>query len=83
MAATYVSMDRLDLQERIRIELRSTTYSAIKNVVLRAHLYVWYGPVEDVRMCWRTWQEPFEVVRTRLPTWHGPVEVVRTCLRMW
>lgn len=40
MAVTYVSMDLLGLQERIRIEHVSPTYSARKNVVFRTYVLV-------------------------------------------
>ena len=44
----------------------SSTHSTRKNLVLRTHLYVWYGPVE--------------VYMRVLSTWHGPVEEIRTCI---
>ena len=45
----------------------SSTHSTRKNLVLRTHLYVWYGPVE--------------VYMRVLSTWHGPVEEIRICIR--
>ena len=45
----------------------SSTHSTRKNLVLRTHLYVWYGPVE--------------VYMRVLSTWHGPVEEIRTCIQ--